>query len=187
MPPRRVKGTIVLRGRPVRADGVLLRLAKLLVPLALVALAPAGCGSSEQPAAVRTTPTKDPAAEFAVRIQAELARRRFRRAWRSLHPAQQRFLSAGALADCWTRSRTSKLEQRLRFEAAGVRDEPWRVAGGSAKPQPSKAVLVRVRAVGSGEVLDSFTQHVFELEKGSRWIVSAAIVRQFRAGACGST
>jgi hypothetical protein len=128
----------------------------------------------------------DPAAAFAVRLDADLARRRFRRAWRSLHPAQQRILSARALAACWSRSRESDLRRRLRFVARSVRDQPWPIPGGPSRPRPSRAVGVRV-VDPRGRVLDAFTQHVFAVRGAWRWIVSARILAAYRHGSCGAT
>ncbi len=162
---------------------------RLLAPVSLAAVlaAAAGCGSSESTPAPRQTPVVDPAARFAVRVDVELTRGRFARAWRSLHPEQQRLLSPAALADCWTRSSLAGEERTLRFEARRVTDERAAVPGTSRGPRPSRAVHVRVLLSDDGTVLDTITQHVFRVGGGYRWIVSEGIMRAFRRGACGST
>lgn len=162
---------------------------RTIVIAALVAALTAGCGGSKSSGSstVSRTAITDPAAAFAVRVDAQLANRRFGKAWLLLHPAQQRFLSSEALTSCWSRSRESQLVQRLRFEAKNVRDELWPVAGVSATPRPSKAVRVRIVDPRSKRVLYAFTQHVFAVGGHLRWIVSPQILRDFRRGACGST
>jgi hypothetical protein len=154
-----------------------------LAPVVALLVLASGCGGGENRSA-RPTVATDPAARFAVRLDANLAKRRFRLAWRSLHPAQQRILSARALAACWSKSRTSDLEHRLRFVARRVRDEPARIPGGPRRPQPSRAISIRVLDP-SGNVLDSFEQHVFAVGGSWRWIVSAGILHAFRSGSCG--
>lgn len=154
--------------------------------LVAVASTAAGCGGSDAAPTPQPRTVEDPAAEFAVGVHVALARGQFARAWRSLHPAQQRLLRAADLADCWSQGRQAALEQRLKFEARGVRDEDWKIPGGPQEPQPSKAVRVRILAQASSAALDVFTQHVFEVEEGYRWIVSAPIMTAFRRGDCGT-
>lgn len=162
-----------------------MRVGASVVAVAGAALA-AGCGSSSSEGTTAPpTAVTDPAARFVVRIDADLTRGRFRRVWRSLHPAQQRILSATALADCW--SKQAQFERAVQFEARDVRDTAWTIPGGPAQPQPARAVRVRIFAVGSRKALDVFTQHVFRVGNRYRWIVRAKILRDFRHGACGST
>ena len=158
-----------------------------LPPVLLAAALAAGCGSDTSTPAPKQTGVTDPAARFAVRVDVDLTRGRFAKAWQSLHPAQQRLLSPTALADCWSRSSFAEEERSLRFEAKDVSDEPVPVPGVAGEPRPSRAVRVKILHPGEARVLDTITQHVFRVGDGYRWIVSAAIMRDFRRGACGST
>lgn len=159
----------------------------IAVVAAVAATLAAGCGSDERLPALKPTPVTDPAARFAVRVHADLTNGLFARAWRSLHPAQQRILDAPALARCWKLSGESKLRRRSVFEARDVTDTRWLVPGGPAKLQRSKAVRVQIRDASSHDVVQTFVQHVFLVGDRYRWIVSEQILRAFRRAGCGSS
>lgn len=152
-----------------------------------LAAAAAGCGASDSGSGGGSTNAiVDPAAAFAVRVDADLTSGRFGRVWGSLHPGQQLLLrKPESLASCWRDTGQPDLERGLRFEARDVRDQPWQVPGVPGRARPAKAVTVRVLDGKTEKVLDTFTQHVFAIEGRWRWIVSPRIVRALKRGACG--
>jgi hypothetical protein len=155
--------------------------------LAAAALATACGGSKGAGQGGGTNVLVDPAAAFAVRVDADLTNGRFDRAWRTLHPAQQKILSQTSLSNCWRKSGQTELERGLRFEARDVSDQKWPIAGVGGSARPAKAVRVRVLDGTTKKVLDTFTQHVFAVEGRWRWIVAPQIMRAYRSGACGPT
>jgi hypothetical protein len=147
---------------------------------AAIGLLAAGCGSSKHAAATRTTGAAqaETAARFVVGIQAELRRGAFATAWRTLHPAQKRLVSAQRLSACYPHN---AFPRTVTFRATRVRDVTWRVPGTA---HPSQAKEVRVTATSSGRRVDSFAQHVVRVGGAWTWMLSRRFFDAARRGAC---
>jgi hypothetical protein len=154
------------------------RVRKLCV-VAILALGAAGCGSGGgSTKAGRNTALDDSAARFVVQVQAQLRRGRFAQAWRSLHPAEQRVVSARRLAACYP---NAYYPRSVTFQANEVRDVSWRVPGTSGL---SDAEAVSVTASSGGQTIDAFDQHIVRRAGAWRWILSRAYYDRAKSGAC---
>jgi hypothetical protein len=155
------------------------RVRKLCV-LAAVALTAAGCGNGggSTTTIARDKALDQSAARFAVQVQAQLRRGRFPQAWRSLHPAQQRVVSAGRLASCYPRNRYPRA---VTFRASEVRDVSWQVPGTSGL---SDAEAVTVTASSGGKTIETFDQHIVRRNGAWRWMLTRVYFDKAKAGAC---
>ena len=150
----------------------------LLVVLASVA---AGCGSSSKTSATTTKPDEsnasESAARFVVAVQAQLKRGQFAKAWKTLHPAEQRVISAQRLASCYPRD---QFPGTVTFSARNARDVRWTVPGGETED----AKEITIVATSSGQPKQTFTQHVVRENGAWKWMLSSAYFKQARAGKC---
>ena len=144
-----------------------------------LALVAAGCGGNGG-----STPTaRDRAADasarrFAVSVQAQLRRGQFERAWRSLHPAQKRFVSAQRLTSCYPRN---VYPRTVTFRATEVQQVRWHVPGTAGL---SDADAVTVTATSRGRTVDVFEQHIVRSGGTWRWMLSRVFFDRARRGAC---
>ena len=146
---------------------------------AAVALLAAGCGSSKHEGATgRSSPGNQAAAQAVVRVQAELRRGQFATAWRTLHPAEKRVISAKRLASCYPRN---AFPRTVTFRASEVRDVVWQVPGSSAI---SEAKEVTVSASSGGKTLDTFKQHAIRVGGTWTWMLSRQYFAQAKRGTC---
>jgi hypothetical protein len=147
--------------------------------LGAVALLAAGCGDGGSTTTLaRKRALDQSAARFVVRVQAQLRRGRFAQAWRSLHPAQQRVVSASRLASCYPHN---YYPRTVTFRASEVRDVSWQVPGTSGL---ADAEAVTVTAKSGGKVIDTFDQHVVRRGSAWRWILSRTFFDSARRGVC---
>ena len=146
--------------------------------LAARAVLAAGCGDGGSTTTARNRALDRSAAGFVVNVQAQLRRGQFTRAWRSLHPAQKRAVSATRLAGCYPKN---AYPRTVTFHATEVRDVSWRVPGTTGL---SDAEAVRVRATAGGETIDTFEQHIVRVRGGWRWMLSRAFFDRARRGVC---
>ena len=152
------------------------KLAQLM--LAVAALV-AGCGDGGGSTTTTRNAGQDrSAARFVIGVQAQLRRGEFRQAWRSLHPAQKRAVSAQRLASCYPRN---AYPRSVTFRATEVRDVSWHVPGTSGL---SDAEAVAVTATARGRTVDSFEQHIVRAGGGWRWMLSRAFFVRARRGSC---
>ena len=145
-----------------------------------VALLVAGCGNGggSTTTTARNAALDQSAARFVVRVQAQLRRGQFARAWRSLHPAQKRVVSAGRLAACYPRN---AYPRTVTFRASQVRDVSWNVPGTTGL---SDAEAVAVTASAGGKTIDSFEQHITRSRGAWHWMLSRAFFDKARRGRC---
>ena len=151
----------------------------LAIPCALALLA-GGCGSSSGTGTTtrRSGPNLDKgAARFAVQHEAELANRKFAKAWRSLHPAQQRVVSARRIASCYPRY---AYPGPVTFRAKTVADVRWTVPG-TGETTDAKAVTLTAKV---GKKSTSFADHIVRVDGEWKWSLSEAAFRLAKAGKC---
>jgi hypothetical protein len=150
----------------------------LLLSLAFVA---AGCGSSSKTSATTTSPDEsnasESAARFVVAVQAQLKRGQFAKAWKTLHPAERRVISAQRLASCYPRG---QFPGTVTFRARDARDVRWTVPGG----QTEDAKEITIVATSPGQPKQTFKQHVVRENGAWKWMLSSAYFKQARAGKC---
>jgi hypothetical protein len=151
-----------------------------LCVLAAIALATAGCGSdgSSTTTVARSSELDQSAARFVVQVQAQLRRGEFARAWRSLHPAEQRVVSAQRLASCYP---GNFYPRTVTFRASEIRDVSWQVPGTSGL---SDAESVTVTASSGGKAIDTFEQHIVRRDRTWRWVLSSTFFAKAKRGAC---
>ena len=153
---------------------------KPLVSVLLLTTVLAGCGSS----AKTPKPNGDiraldqSAARFVVRIQAQLKRGEFAQAWRTLHPAERRVVSARRLASCYPRN---QFPGTVTFRATRTRDVRWLVPGTS---DSVRAKEVSVTATSPGQPKQTFTQHVVRRDGRWAWMLSKHYFDAARRGRC---
>jgi hypothetical protein len=148
--------------------------------LALAALA-AGCGSSgtsTSTAGRRDRAVDQSAARFAVRTQAQLKKGQFAAAWRTLHPAEKRVVSAQRLAACYPKN---QFPGTVTFRATRTRDVTWLVPG-TQDSVPAKEVAITVTS--STQPKQTFTQHLVRRGGGWAWMLSDHYFRAAKAGHC---
>ena len=150
-----------------------------LCVLAAVALTAAGCGKGGSTTTVaRNAALDESAARFVVRVQAQLRSGRFAAAWRSLHPAQQRAVSASRLASCYP---SNFYPRRVTFRATEVRDVSWHVPGTAGR---SQAEAVSVTVLAGGKTIDDFDQHIVRLRNAWRWSLNQPFYAKAKRGRC---
>jgi hypothetical protein len=156
----------------------------LVIAFAGVFLA-AGCGSSTtSPTITPSTPSKaetkqnQNAAQFVVRIQAELKQGKFAQAWRTLHPAEKRAVSAQRLASCYPRN---QFPGTVTFRARDVADVRWTVPG-TGDTTDAKEITIAVTS--PGQPSQSFKQHVVRSGGGWAWMLSSAYFTRAKSGTC---
>jgi hypothetical protein len=153
-----------------------MRRCAIAAALALAALA-AGCGDSgSTTTSGRNAALDQSAGRFVVGIQAQLRRGRFAQAWHSLHPAEQRAVSASRLASCYPRT---YYPRTVTFRASEVRDVSWQVPGTTGL---SDAEAVTVTARSGGKTIDTFDQHIVRRGNAWRWILSADFFAKAKRG-----
>lgn len=147
--------------------------------LGAFALLASGCGSDNgSKTATRNARLDQTAARFVVGVQADLRRGRFRRAWRSLHPAERRVVSAERLASCYPRNRYPRT---VTFTASKVRDVSWQVPGTDGL-RDAEAVTVTARA--RGQTIETFEQHIVRSAGSWQWMLSRDFFDRARRGSC---
>jgi hypothetical protein len=139
----------------------------------------AACGSTKH-VETSTTPTgaDESAARFAVRVQAQLKRGRFAQAWRTLHPAEKREVSAHRLASCYPKN---QFPGTVTFRATKTRDVRWLVPGTSSSV-PAKEVTVTVTSAGGPK--QTLAQHLVRVSGGWAWMLSKQYFSAAKAGSC---
>jgi hypothetical protein len=152
--------------------------ARWLILGAIAMLLVAGCGGKSRASRARDQRIDRSAALFAVRVDADLRSGRFARAWRTLHPAQRRVVTAKRLAVCYP---GDQYPRRVTFEASAVRSVGWTVPG---TRRPAQAKAVTVNAKSRGQVVQTFTQHVVRNGRGWAWMLSGSYFRAARSGRC---
>jgi hypothetical protein len=157
---------------------------KVFVLGAALMLLAAGCGSGGDKAsegrttAPQTTPGNQAAAQEVVRVQAQLRRGQFAAAWRTLHPAEKRVMSAQRLAACYP---ADAFPRTVTFRATVVQDVSWQVPGTESF---AEAKEVTVKAEAAGETVDTFKQHAVQVGKRWTWMLSRAFYDKARKGTC---
>jgi len=146
----------------VRAAAVLLAVVVVL----------AGCGS--------TKPKERPGA-FAVRVVGLVVHNKYSRAWRDLHPADQKVAPRDEYVACETRSPVIAVPRSVKV--VRVRDESIGLGDGTFVP--SKAVAVRMGFAGGFTLVH--TVHVVESHGSWKWILPSWRFRDYRADRCPST
>jgi hypothetical protein len=148
--------------------------------IACLALVAAGCGNggSTTTTTARNSALDESAARFVVRVQAQLRRAQFPAAWQTLHPAEQRVVSATRLASCYPRN---YYPHTVTFRATQVKDVSWRVPGTSGL---ANAEAVTVTAHAGGKTIDTFDQHIVRRNHAWRWVLSQAFFDKAKTGAC---
>ncbi len=152
----------------------------LVLTLALVA---AGCGSKSTTGSTttRTSPNEsnanESAARFTVLVQAQLKRGQFAAAWKTLHPAEKRLVSAQRLASCYPRG---QFPRSVTFRARNARDVRWTVPGGAT----SDAKEITIVATSPNQPKQTFTQHVVRANGGWTWMLSSAYFKRAKNGNC---
>jgi hypothetical protein len=151
----------------------------LFVTLPLIALA-AGCGSSSGTKFAPTTDSRanESAARFAVDVQAQLKRAHFAAAWRTLHPAQKRVVSAARLASCYPRN---EFPDVVTFRARTAKDVRWRVPGTA---DTTDAKEITIAATSRTEPEQTFKQHVVRMNGAWKWMLSSAYFAKAKSGNC---
>jgi len=150
----------------------------LLIALPLVALA-AGCGSSSATKSATTdSRANKSAARFAVDVQAELKRAHFTAAWRTLHPAEKRFVSAARLASCYPRN---QFPSAVTFRAREAKDVRWRVPGTA---DTTDAKEITITATSRTEPKQTFKQHLVRMNGAWKWMLSSAYFAKAKSGNC---
>jgi hypothetical protein len=137
-----------------------------------------GCGSGKHTDTRAEQALNQSAARFAVETQAQLRRGEFRRAWRTLHPAEQRVVSTAQLASCYPRN---DFPGTVTFRASQAQDVKWRVPGAS---EPTDAKAVTVTATSLGRPKDTFTQHVVRIDGHWTWMLSQKFFQNAKNGRC---
>jgi hypothetical protein len=151
-----------------------------LLLLLLTALL-AACGSSGNGSTTSTSvdATLDQsAARFAVRNQALLKQGNFTAAWRTLHPAEKRVVSAGRLAACYPKN---EFPGTVTFRATKTRNVRFVVPGTS---DSTDAKAVTVTATAAGQPKQTFEQHLVRQGGGWAWMLSAKYFAAAKAGKC---
>jgi hypothetical protein len=149
--------------------------------LAAVAVVAAGCGSSSSDG---TTTRADnaavdrSAARFVVKLQAQLKRGQFALAWRTLHPAEKRVVSAQKLASCYPKN---QFPGSVTFRATKTRDVRWLVPG---TKDSVDAKAVTVTATPSRGSKQTFEQHLVRRGGGWVWMLSTQYFDAARSGGC---
>ena len=138
------------------------------------ALLASGCGSSGKKT---TSKLDESAAKFAVAVQAQLKSGRFSSAWRSLHPAEQKVVSAQRLASCYPRN---EFAGAVTFRARKVRDVRWTVPGGDT----TDAKEVTIAATSPNRPKDIFRQHVVRMRGHWTWMLSRAYFTKATSRKC---
>jgi hypothetical protein len=157
------------------------RVGKVFVLGAALALLAGGCGSSDSAGTTtsrHTSPGDQAAARAVVRVQAQLRRGEFSAAWRTLHPAERKVISADRLAACYP---ANAFPRTVTFRASLVQDVSWQVPGTSTF---AEAKEVTVTANSDGKTVDRFKQHTVRVGKGWDWMLSRAFFDKARSGAC---
>jgi hypothetical protein len=149
--------------------------------LVAVAAVAAGCGSSSS--TQQTTRADNPAvdqsaARFVVRIQAQLKRGQFAQAWRTLHPAEKRAVSAQRLASCYPKN---QFPGTVTFRATKTRDVRWLVPGTSDSVDAKEVTVTATLAYGSKQ---TFLQHLVRRGSGWAWMLSKQYFNAARRGSC---
>jgi hypothetical protein len=147
--------------------------------LAAMPLLFVGCGSTRH-ARTSTTPTRadESAARFAVRVQAQLKRGRFAQAWRTLHPAEKRDVSAQRLASCYPKG---QFPGTVTFRATTTRDVRWLVPG-TSNSVAAKEVTVTVTSPSGAK--QTLAQHLVRAGGGWAWMLSKQYFAAAKAGSC---
>jgi hypothetical protein len=150
------------------------------IVLAAFALLAAGCGSSAKKSttAASNAVIDQSAARFVVRLQAQLKRGQFALAWRTLHPAEKRVVSARRLASCYPKN---QFPGTVTFRATKTRDVRWLVPG-TTDSVDAKAVTVTATPANGAK--DTFTQHLVRRGHGWSWMLSKQYFNAARSGAC---
>jgi hypothetical protein len=150
----------------------------LVVPTAVLL---AACGSTKQTRSEMTinrNAADEAAARLAVRVQAELKQGRFAAAWRTLHPAEKRLISAQRLASCYP---AREFPRRVTFRAHEATDVRWIVPGTN---ETTDAKEISVTATSPGQRKQSFEQHVVLVGGTWRWMLSSAYFERAKNGRC---
>jgi hypothetical protein len=149
--------------------------------LVLVAFVIAGCGSSSKTSATTTSPDEsnasESAARFVVAVQAQLKRGQFAKAWKTLHPAERRVISAQRLASCYPRD---QFPGTVTFRARNARAVRWTVPGGETED----ATEITIVATSAGQPKQTFKQHVVRENREWKWMLSAPYFKRAKAGTC---
>jgi hypothetical protein len=147
--------------------------------LALMPVLLAACGATKH-AQTSTTPTgaDESAARFAVRVQAQLKRGRFAQAWRTLHPAEKRDVTARRLASCYPKG---QFPGTVTFRATKTRDVHWLVPGTSNSVAAKEVTVTVTPTRGPKQTL---TQHLVRVGGGWAWMLSDHYFTAAKAGSC---
>jgi hypothetical protein len=151
--------------------------------LVLTALLLAACGSTKHAqtrseTTVNRNAADEAAARLAVRVQAELKQGRFAAAWRTLHPAERRLISAQRLASCYP---AREFPRRVTFRAHEATDVRWTVPGTN---ETTDAKEISVTATSPGQPKQSFKQHVVLVGGTWRWMLNSAYFERAKNGRC---
>jgi hypothetical protein len=154
-----------------------------LVVLAVAPLVVAACGSHSATQSATTTSrhekiADESAAQFVVRVQAQLKRGQFAQAWQTLHPAERRVVSAQRLGACYPRD---EFPGAVTFRARAVRDVRWTVPGTG---NTTDAKEITLTATSSAAPKQTFKQHVVRRGSGWAWMLSSAYFRRAKTGSC---
>ncbi len=141
------------------------------VALLLVAVAAAGCGSSN------AQPKDDPGA-FAVKVVDQIVHNRYDTAWNDLHPVDQKVAPSAEYVQCERRSPV--LTVPLSTKVVSIGNESVGLGDGSFVQ--SKAVHVRLGFAGGFKLVH--TVHVVADHGKWTWILPSYRFRDYRADKC---
>ncbi len=144
---------------------------RLLLPVAIVALA-AGCGGAS------STPSGDPGA-FALKVMRLIVTNQYTKAWGDMHPDDKKAASLAEYVACETRSPV--LVQPTSVKVVGISDRS--VGLGNGHFVATKAVRVRIVFPGQENVL-VHTVHVVAAEGRWTWILPSWRFADYRADRC---
>ena len=146
-------------------------------------------GGTTATATEETTPTttedRESVEDFIVRVAEYTEKGQYGRVYELLHPAQKKLMTANDLADCLDETR-GQLGGDVTYKIEEVYDEPWDIAGTKLRTQPSKAVTVTIQYTQGDEqiLIETFTQHVVNVDGEWRWIASPDVVEALKTGVC---
>jgi hypothetical protein len=146
---------------------------RLVLPAALVAAIVTGCGGHAV-----AKPADDPGV-FAIGVVKLIVGNQYTRAWRDLHPDDQKVAPLEEYVSCESRSPVLLAPTSMRV--VRVTDES--VGLGNGRFVPSKAVHVRIVFPGQQHVL-VHTVHVVASSGRWKWILPSWRFRDYRADRC---
>jgi hypothetical protein len=130
----------------------------------------AGCGGD-------VAPGRTPAGLAQVVFLDDVYNGRLDSAYKTLHPAYQRFVSRARFVTCTRKAALGGLDS---IEILDVYNSPVDIPGSGRVP----AKAVRVRLTSSDGEATTFVNHEVKVGPRWRWVLNDAAARAYRAGRC---